>query len=655
MKRSPLCGRNFEYFSEDPYLAGELAANYVIGVQNKGVGTSLKHFAANNQEYRRMSISAEIDERTLREIYLPAFETVVRKAQPWTIMCSYNRINGVYSCENDWLLTKVLRDEWGFEGLVMTDWGAMNDRVAALMAGLELEMPSSNGETDREIVKAVREGRLPLKVLDLAVTRILTLAGKYLSNKKPDAVYNKEEHHLMSKRACTESAVLLKNEDQILPLSGQQKVAFIGQFAKAPRYQGSGSSHVNSYKVTNAYDSARDQYQITYAQGYDTVSDLTDEKQLREAVETARAAEAAIIFAGLPDSFESEGYDRSHLSLPDCQNRLIEEVAAIQPNTIIVLHAGAPVTMPWAGSVKGILNVYLGGQAVGEACVDLLFGKACPGGKLAETYPLRLQDNPSYLNFPGTREEVNYKEGIFIGYRHYDALDMDVLFPFGYGLSYTTFEYSQLTIRVNDTATDKGKDTDTITVAVKIKNTGNIAGKEIVQLYISHEEASIKRPKQELKGFDKIYLEPGEEKTAFFTLDKRSFAYYHEGIHDWYAEGGSYEIRIGASSRDIRLTGRLTLESTTVIPFVVKDYTTWGDILRYAKDPSPLMELSGPQGGVPGSGNEAKEDALGEGSSEMIRQMMDGLPLHSILSFDPTKSISIEAIQKTIDLINSKQ
>ena len=455
MKRSPICGRNFEYYSEDPVVAGELGAAFVNGVQEHGVGTSLKHFAANNHEWRRMSISAEIDERTLREIYLAAFETVVKKAQPWTIMCSYNRINGVYSCENDWLLNKVLRDEWGFEGLVMTDWGAMDERVPSLKAGLDLEMPDCHGETDKLIVKAVQSGELEEPVLDTAVERILTMVDKYLTARKgidpasmvhplPSSVergYDVAAHHALARTTAEQSAVLLKNED-ILPLQKDKKIAFIGEFAKVPRIQGGGSSHINNTSVESALDAAGDS--VSYAQGFHIDEETTDETLLQEAITLAKESDVAVIFAGLPDSFESEGFDRTHLNMPANQNELIARISEVQPNVVVVLHSGSPIAMPWLDKVAGVLQMYLAGQASGGAAVNLLFGDATPCGKLAETFPLHLEDNPSYLNFPGNREKVCYQEGVFIGYRYYDKKKMDVLFPFGYGLSYTDFTYLSL-------------------------------------------------------------------------------------------------------------------------------------------------------------------------------------------------------------------
>lgn len=642
MKRSPICGRNFEYYSEDPLVAGELGAAFVNGVQQHGVGTSLKHFAANNQEWHRMSISAEIDERTLREIYLSAFETVVKKAQPWTVMCSYNRINGTYSSDNSWLLNDVLRDEWGFEGLVMTDWGAMNDRVTALKAGLDLEMPSSHGETDKQIVAAVKDGSLSEDVLDQAVTRILTLVDKYLVHKK-ESTYDKEMHHLLAKKTAEESAVLLKN-DGILPLKKTQKVAFIGAFAETPRIQGGGSSHINCYRIESALDAADN---VAYAQGFRTDIDETDPALLEEAIRTAKDAEVAVIFAGLPDAFESEGFDRQHLNMPNCQNELIDKICEVQPNTVVVLHSGSPVVMPWLPKVKAVLDMYLSGQASGGAAVRLLYGEVSPSGKLAESFPLRLEDNPSYLNFPGTRQEVKYQEGIFIGYRYYDKKKMEVLFPFGYGLSYTSFAYDHLQVNATE-ATDQ----DTILVSVDVTNTGQMAGAEIVQLYVQNPKGEEIRPEKELRNFAKVYLEPGETKTVTMELNDRAFSYYHTGIHDWYAESGEYQILIGASSRDIRLRQNIQITSTKEIPFIAGETTTCEDVELFAKDTAPLDHMLRISGFAENT-NGVENDSMGAGTDELMHNMFSGTPLHSILSFSG-EELTYEDIQETIRKLNEQ-
>lgn len=667
MKRSPICGRNFEYYSEDPVVAGELGAAFVNGVQEHGVGTSLKHFAANNQEWRRMSISAEIDERTLREIYLAAFETVVKKAQPWTIMCSYNRINGVYSCENDWLLNKVLRDEWGFEGLVMTDWGAMDERVPSLKAGLDLEMPDCHGETDKLIVKAVQSGELEESVLDAAVERILTMVDKYLTARKgidpasmvhplPSSVergYDVAAHHALARTTAEQSAVLLKNED-ILPLQKDKKIAFIGEFAKVPRIQGGGSSHINNTSVESALDAAGDS--VSYAQGFHIDEETTDETLLQEAITLAKESDVAVIFAGLPDSFESEGFDRTHLNMPANQNELIARISEVQPNVVVVLHSGSPIAMPWLDKVAGVLQMYLAGQASGGAAVNLLFGDATPCGKLAETFPLHLEDNPSYLNFPGNREKVCYQEGVFIGYRYYDKKKMDVLFPFGYGLSYTDFTYSNMKVTVNGknaADVDVIKETDEIVVSADITNTGNCDGAEIVQLYIKNPVVYEIRPEKELRDFAKVFLKAGETKTVTFTLNARAFSYYETRIHDWYAESGDYEILLASSSRDIRLQDTVSITGSKKIPFVADYITTCEDVELFAKDGSALDEMLRGSGFAEATDHDG-DDSMGSGTADMMKAMFTGTPLHSILSFS-SEELTYEDIQDTIRKLNEAE
>lgn len=667
MKRSPICGRNFEYYSEDPVVAGELGAAFVNGVQEHGVGTSLKHFAANNQEWRRMSISAEIDERTLREIYLAAFETVVKKAQPWTIMCSYNRINGVYSCENDWLLNKVLRDEWGFEGLVMTDWGAMDERVPSLKAGLDLEMPDCHGETDKLIVKAVQSGELEESVLDTAVERILTMVDKYLTARKgidpasmvhplPSSVergYDVAAHHALARTTAEQSAVLLKNED-ILPLQKDKKIAFIGEFAKVPRIQGGGSSHINNTWIESALDAVGDS--VSYAQGFHIDEETTDETLLQEAITLAKESDVAVIFAGLPDSFESEGFDRTHLNMPANQNELIARISEVQPNVVVVLHSGSPIAMPWLDKVAGVLQMYLAGQASGGAAVNLLFGDATPCGKLAETFPLHLEDNPSYLNFPGNREKVCYQEGVFIGYRYYDKKKMDVLFPFGYGLSYTDFTYSNMKVTVNGknaTDVDVIKETDEIVVSADITNTGNCDGAEIVQLYIKNPVVYEIRPEKELRDFAKVFLKAGETKTVTFTLNARAFSYYETRIHDWYAESGDYEILLASSSRDIRLQDTVSITGSKKIPFVADYVTTSEDVELFAKDGSALDEMLRRSGFAEATDHDG-DDSMGSGTADMMKAMFTGTPLHSILSFS-SEELTYEDIQDTIRKLNEAE
>ncbi len=645
IKRSPLCGRNFEYYSEDPLVASEMAGALIHGIQSKNVGTSIKHFLANNQETRRMSSDSRVDERTLNEIYLAAFEGAVKKEKPWTVMCSYNKINGTYAAQNHLYLTETLREKWGFEGYVMSDWGAVNNRVEDLKAGLDLEMPSSNGVNDKLIVGAVLSGELDEGIVDEAVEHILNIVFRYEENRDKDAVFNRDEDHETARRVAEETIVLLKNEG-VLPLSDKQKVAFIGKYAKIPRYQGGGSSHINSHKVTSALDAAAGMDNVTYAQGFDDKEDRTDEKLLAEAVEAAKGAEVAVIFAGLPDKFESEGFDRQHMAMPDCQNELIERIAAVQPNTVVVLHNGSPVEMPWIDKVKGVVEAYLGGQAVGGAVCDILFGKVNPSAKLPETFPLRLEDNPSYLSYIGEGDMVEYREGIFVGYRYYDKKKMDVLFPFGHGLSYTTFAYSNLTVDK-----EQMKDSDILRVTVDVKNTGDVAGKEVVQLYVADKESMVIRPVKELRDFAKVELQPGETKTVTFMLDKRAFAYYSVRIHDWHVETGEFDILIGKSSRDIVLKKTVTVESTEKLPFVYTTDTTIGDVKKDPRAWALAQELF--KNGLFGAPPEGAESvATSEAISDEMNEAMEGfLPLRGPISF--TGKVTMADVQALVDRLNA--
>ena len=645
IKRSPLCGRNFEYFSEDPYLAGKMSSSYIQGIQSRNVGTSIKHFAANSQEHRRMSSSSDADERTLREIYFPAFEISVKEAQPWTVMCSYNRINGVFASENHWLLTEVLRDEWGFEGYVMSDWGATARRPEGIEAGLDLEMPASGGANDRKIVEAVRAGKLDEKLVDLCCERILNIVFRYLENAKPETPWDKDAQHLMAADVAADCMVLLKNEDQLLPLNKEDEIAFIGEFAAKPRYQGGGSSHINSFKITGALDAAKEAgLKVTFAQG--CTGDQASDAQIEEAVTAAKAAKAAVVFAGLPDSYESEGYDRTHMRMPEGQNRLIEAVAAANPNTVVVLHNGSPVEMPWIGKVKGVLEAYLGGQAVGLAVVRVLFGDVNPSGRLPETFPLKLEDNPSYLYYGGEGNRTEYREGIFVGYRYYDKKKMDVLFPFGYGLSYTTFEYSNLRL-----SAEKILDTDTVTATVTVKNTGSRAGKNVVQLYVGDVESTPLRPVRELKGFAKVELAPGESKDVSFTLDKRSFAYWNEEIHDWHVESGDFTVEIGTSSRDIALCANVYVESTVALPRHYDENSIFMDIMADPKAKAAIEPFMAKAMSMFGSGEEQSEQASEAVSEEMGMAMFQYMPLRSLMSFSP--DMDPKMIEGLLNLLNS--
>ncbi len=553
MKRSPLCGRNFEYMSEDPYLAGEMAVPYIKGVQEEGVGTSIKHFAANNQEHERMYESNEVDERTLREIYLPAFEKAVKEAKPWTVMCSYNRINGEYSSENKWLLTDVLRKEWGYEGLVVSDWGAVSDRVKGIDAGLDWEMPGNDNANVKQIVDAVENGKLSQEALDTAARNILKLVKKSRESMK-GGVFDRDADHRKAVEIARECMVLLKNEEKVLPIREGEKVAIIGGFAEKPRYQGGGSAFTNSHTITSVVDVMDGYGPAVYAKGFPADEDIYTDDDFDEAVKAANEADKVLVFAGLPDSFESEGYDRSHMRLPVSQDLLIERLVETGKPIVVILHNGSPVEMPWMNKVDGILEAYLSGEGVGEAVMDILYGRVNPSGHLAETIPLRLEDTPAFINFPGSEHKVYYGERIYIGYRYYDKKKMNVAFPFGHGLSYTTFEYSNLTFSAKEFTAKDG-----VTVSVDVTNTGSVAGKEVVQLYVGDRTGTQDRPVRELKGFEKVALEPKETKTVTFKLDERSFQWYSPQQGGWFAANGEYVIAVGSSSRDLRLKERITL------------------------------------------------------------------------------------------------
>ncbi|WP_413778034.1 glycoside hydrolase family 3 C-terminal domain-containing protein [Caproicibacterium sp. XB1] len=575
IKRSPLCGRNFEYYAEDPCLAGTLAAAYIRGVQKQGVGTSLKHFAANNKETGRLTTDTAVDARTLRELYLPAFETAVKEAQPWTVMAAYNRLNGTYCAENKRLLTDLLRGEWGFQGLVMSDWGAVSDRDRGIAAGLDLEMPGGCAIGPQKIIRAVQNGTLSEEALDRCVTRVLELAQKAAAHKKPAPAKTPEalyaQHHALARKIAEHCMVLLKN-DGTLPLRKTGSLAVIGEFAKTPRCQGGGSSHIHPTALDVPLEEIRKaapQLTVSYSEGYTLTDDRPDEVRIAAAVQTAAAADAAVIFAGLPDAYESEGFDRSHMRIPESHNALIQAVAHAQKNTVVVLSNGSPVEMPWTEQVSAILESYLCGQATGSAQAAILFGSANPCGKLAETFPRKLQDNPSYLNFPITSPDfVAYRESVFVGYRYYDTKQVPVCFPFGHGLSYTTFSYLSI-------ETDRAELTDreTLTVRVTLKNTGSRAGRETVQLYVHDMESSIPRPEKELRAFRSVELQPGEEATVSFPLSKRAFAYYDAAAQDWTVEDGVFQILAGGSSAETPLCASVTVHPAEPRPHIFTRHT----------------------------------------------------------------------------------
>ncbi len=630
IKRSPLGGRNFEYFSEDPYLAGELAASFINGIQSKGVGASLKHYAANNQEFQRFSINAEVDERTLHEIYLPAFEKAVKQAQPWTVMCSYNKVNGTLASEHYHLLTEILKNEWGFAGLVVSDWGAVRDRVAALKGGLDLEMPGPQERRVLAVVKAVRAGELDEAILDESVRRILRIVFK--ARKTPRGEFDVEAHHQLAARIAAEGMVLLKNNG-LLPLQGQKHIAVIGRSAQNAHFQGGGSSHINPTRVAVPFKELQaraGEAELTYAEGYPS-DDSFRQDLIDQAVSLAQAAEVALLYIALPTFKESEGYDRRDIDLTGQQVALIQAVARVQPRTVVVLNNGAPVAMSdWIGGVDAVLEGWMMGQAGGEAIADILFGRVNPSGKLAETFPLKLADTPAYLNWPGEAGRVRYGEGLFVGYRYYETKEMPVLFPFGHGLSYTTFAYSNATA-----SAVTFKDVDGVVVTVDVTNTGPVAGKEIVQVYVHDRQAGLVRPQKELKGFARVELQPGETKTVSIPLDFRAFAFYHPAYKQWITEDGEFDILIAASATDIRQTLTVTLQSTLELPCLLNKESTMREWLA---DPRGRAVFGGFHARLEAAARARFGGGEASGSHESaigldILDMFNDMPLVSVLMF----------------------
>ncbi len=564
IKRSPVCGRNFEYFSEDPVLAGKLAAGLVKGVQSKGVGTSLKHFACNSQEAYRMIVDEVVDERALRELYLTAFEICVKEAKPWTVMNSYNRINGEYASQNEYLQNKVLRNEWGFDGLIVTDWGSSVDRVPGILCGTDLEMPSSGGYSTAIVIEAVKNGTLSEDALNERVDTVVDLILKSKPALEKGCEFSFDEHHAVARRVAEGSMVLLKNDNNILPLKQGARVAVIGELAKAPRFQGAGSSVINPTRLDNALEELQKLgTNVTYAKGYDKSKDVRDENLFNEARTAAQNADIAVVFVGLTEEFEGEGYDRLNIEMPKCHNELVSEIAKVNPNTVVVLAGGSVINLPWINEVGALLNAGLGGQATGSATANILTGIVNPSGKTSETYPLSFSDNPTYGNYPAGPVTSEHRESVYIGYRYYDKARKDVLFPFGYGLSYTQFQYSDMKVSA-DEITDK----DTLEVSFKVKNIGSVDGAEVAQLYVSDRESTIFRPVKELKAFKKVFLKAGEEKEITFTLSKRDFAFFNVYLGDYQVETGLFDILVGASSRDIKLlkTVTVTSDEKTIIP-----------------------------------------------------------------------------------------
>ncbi len=570
IKRSPLCGRNFEYYSEDPYLAGVLASAFINGVQSEGISACAKHFAVNNQETRRHSSSANVDERTLREIYLRAFEIVVGESHPMTIMHSYNRINGEQAAKCDWLLNGILRDEWGFDGFVMSDWNAMRDRVISLRSGCDLEMPGQGayGVRDREIFRAIESSELDEDVLDRTVERILTVMDKLcVEENAPQADLDK--NHEIASSLCDECMVLLKNEGSVLPFEKSKPLAVIGEFARTPRYQGGGSSHVNPYKVDDILDYIHEfngEENTVYARGYSLSEEQPNEALIAEAVETAKKCGRALLFVGMPEWYETEGRDREHMKMPPSHNALISAVCEAVPETVVVMLAGSPVEMPWLNGVNALLFAYLGGQALGGAITRVVFGDVNPSGKLAETHPKRLEDTPCFLDFPGEYDECNYSEGIFVGYRWYDKRKIDVNFPFGFGLSYTKFSYESIKVEGER-------------VKVTVKNIGERTGKETVQLYVGYASPSqIKRTVKELRDFEKVEIATGESKTVEFLIDERWFAFYNIENHKWNTSEGDYTIFVGPDCMNTPLKATVHRDAVNEPQLYIDIKTTFEDI-----------------------------------------------------------------------------
>ena len=591
IKRSPLGGRSFEYFSEDPFLSGKLASAYIKGVQSQGVGTSLKHYVANSQETERMYMNSNLDDRTLNEIYLTPFEIAVKESQPWTVMACYNRVQGTYGSQSLDLLSQKLKQEWGFEGIVISDWDAVIDRVEGIKAGMHLEMPGKPGHlTNQEVITAVESGELEESRLDELVRDILTVVLKANSQTRTDTDQKLEQHHAFARKVASQAIVLLKNDSGLLPLNRDnfKDIAIIGEFAVNPRYQGNGSSEVKPPRVDAFLDIMKNEYSeglnIHYAQGY-ALTDDKDFSLIAEAKKTAEAADVALVFAGLPQQYESEGIDRTHIDLPPSHNRLVAELASVQKNLVVVLTNGSAVAMPWLDDVPSVLESWLGGQAGAGAVADVIFGAVNPSGKLAETFPKRLEDTPAYLNFPGEAGESIYGERIFVGYRYYDTMQIEPLFPFGHGLSYTTFNYGDMTVSQAHIS-----DSDTLTVSATISNTGKMAGKEVVQLYVSDPQSSLQRPLKELKGFNKISLEPGESKQVNFSLAARDFSFYDPRQSRWIAESGEFEIGIGASSADIRLNQTIRLSSTQELNYAIDEYTFFRELWEDANTKPLLIE-----------------------------------------------------------------
>ena len=648
IKRSPLCGRNFEYFSEDPIVSGILGAASVRGIQSKGVGTSLKHFAANNQEFDRMRASSDVDPRPLREIYLRGFERVVKDAAPWTVMCSYNKLNGVWTSEDPWLLTSVLRDDWGFDGLVVSDWGAVNDRVVGVAAGLDLEMPASGGRTDAQLVAAVRAGTLPESVLDTAAARAIDLVRKAGERPAIAGPLDVDAHHALAREAAGRSIVLLKNDGALLPLAADQKVVVIGAFATEPRFQGAGSSLINPTRVDNALDELRvvGGENVSYAAGFAVeggaveASGRTAEELRAEAVGVARTADVAVLFLGLPAAEESEGFDRDHIDLPAEQLAVLDAVLEVNPRVVVVLSNGGVVALPFADRVPAIIESWLLGQAGGGAVADVLYGAVNPSGKLTETVPVRLEDNPSFGNFPGEFGHVRYGEGLLVGYRWYDAKGLDVTFPFGHGLSYTTFEYTGATAEVG---ADGG-----IVVRLDVTNSGDRDGREVVQVYVAPTTSIVQRAPRELKAFSSVALAAGETRSVELVVRREDLAYWDIRVDRWVVEGGEYTVEVAASSRDIRSRVSVEISGDAVHQELTMNSSV-GDLMTHPiAGPIVQQALGGLMGGLGGDAAAASMMP----NDEAMQKMMASFPIGRLAGF-PGLPVDFAQIEQLIAAANA--
>lgn len=644
IKRSPLCGRNFEYFSEDPLLSGKMAVGEITGIQEQGVGSCVKHFALNNQEYFRQTSNSVVDEKTLREIYLPSFEMAVKQAKPWAIMSAYNRVNGVYASENKVLLTDILKNEWGFKGAVITDWGACNNPVDGILAGMNLCMPGPIEDYVQQIMDAVNNGILEESVLNDSVMKIIEMVLKSQQSQKTE-IYDFENGHAIAAWAEEESAVLLKNDENILPLKDGESVLFIGSFAKNPRYQGGGSSHINAWKVESVLQ------EIKMKQGVEYL-DINMEKEsvvlTNQMSQIIKNADKIVVFAGLPDAYETEAVDRKTLDLPEGQNKLIEMIASWNENVIVVLHNGSPVSMPWLAHVKGILELYLGGEAVGKATSRILYGEVNPSGRLAETFPLKIEDTPTYPYYGEEKEDVIYREGSLIGYRYYETKKSNVLFPFGYGLSYTDFSYSNLKIDK-----EKIREDEMVHVSVDVTNYGLCDGKEVVQLYVSPCVKGYARPCRELKAFDKIFLKQAETKTVTFELDKRAFAYWDCTMHDWYVPEGEYIIQVAKSSTDIILEKKVYMIPKNPIKPVFTMNSPLQDALIYEQTRNILLaemqQIFGNKARQIDEKNHSQEQS-GTLSQEAMQASATAMPIRALASFG--RNVKIKDLEKLVVKLN---